>query len=855
MSEPNISVGFTARMLLSEACSAGDALVYDSVMLAPDGTPGVWRVSTAANRATANAVTQGIALTDYGGALIGLVSYQSSGVVAQEISGLPVLTPSAATSLVRVSTAGLFERIASYTAGDDIIGYASSDGRVALHIGLPWQFIASAGGISVSAGDGVRVTNTGSAYTVHGVRGTCSPEQFGAVGDDMTSDATAFTAAFAALAAGTYHTLDCGARHYYAPGVSLSVPAGCSLFGQGAGATQIRTDTNNALIVIGGEGVEIGSLTLRGSSSGSSQHLIKDGTTGVSGSGHSKVKIHHVDLINAGGNGFDYQENPLAIGAAPYLGPSLDSVRASGCVNGFNFGNRGEYVTMNGCQSELSTGWGYLIGAGNVQCVGCMSAADHSGVWVTDGANGGHNQWSGGAVNHPGTGNSFQIDTSLGYKVVGCAIYASLNGINLTTSARGILVASCQIDSGSIQGAANVTARFIDNTYVTTSITLTFDPSAQIEFEGGRNLSGKIPAWLGAYQTQTFAFPSDASQTLSVSVSCAQEIILTTGSLASDGKTLRLGLTPDAGRRKLITNSTSHSVNVAWSTGTAYTLAAGLSMMLGADGTNARKVIAESSVSVPGTSGEVLCSDGSGTGMLAATSAVMGTGGTPFFALGTSPASVGLWRAPASVAQLIVCGTQTVLAATSTDVFLGCDSSFGNLATNLRIMASGIAHIGLSGNDAITIQASLVQFQRPSATAGAIALDGSFVYIGLPRVGNNTPYASEGESLITGGSGVTTTLTPAQYANKILKFTGYSGTCTVNGFPLPATEGASYEKTIRVGTGGGSITFAMSAGTTYTYSGALAARLYLTFTPDGVTGFGVDSGAAAATSGHVQMAF
>lgn len=146
MTEPNFSIDFTALMLQAEACSVGDCLVFDAALK-------YWRVSSAANRTAAGAFTQAVALTPYGGSLIGQVSYQASGIVAQEVSGLAVIAPGAA-QLVRVSTAGRFERISIYTTGDDVIGYANSDGRVALHIGLPWQFIAALGAGAAGLPDG-----------------------------------------------------------------------------------------------------------------------------------------------------------------------------------------------------------------------------------------------------------------------------------------------------------------------------------------------------------------------------------------------------------------------------------------------------------------------------------------------------------------------------------------------------------------------------------------------------------------------------------------------------------------------------------------------------------------------------
>lgn len=135
-SEPNFSVNFTAVMLATDGCARGNCLVFNS-------GSGVWRVASATNRTSANARTQAIALTAYGGSAVGTVSYQSSGVLAAEVSGLP---PDSVEKLVRCSAAGVIERVSSYSAGDDIVGYAEPDGRVHLHLGIPWSLINSVGG-------------------------------------------------------------------------------------------------------------------------------------------------------------------------------------------------------------------------------------------------------------------------------------------------------------------------------------------------------------------------------------------------------------------------------------------------------------------------------------------------------------------------------------------------------------------------------------------------------------------------------------------------------------------------------------------------------------------------------------
>ncbi len=164
MGEPNFSIDFTARVIASQACAVGDLLVFDSA-------DGFWRVSNTANRTAADARSQAVALTAYGGSMVGKVSYQASGTVAQSISGL---SPGySGIALVRASTTGRFERIVGYTLGDDVVGYAEPDGRVHLHLGIPWQLITGQAARSL---------------------GHYDPRDYGAALDGVTDDILAFRA-------------------------------------------------------------------------------------------------------------------------------------------------------------------------------------------------------------------------------------------------------------------------------------------------------------------------------------------------------------------------------------------------------------------------------------------------------------------------------------------------------------------------------------------------------------------------------------------------------------------------------------------------------------------------------------
>lgn len=134
MPDANFSVNFTAELLASEACSVGDALVYDS-------SAGYWRVATAAVRAALGKRAEAVATSAYGGSLVGKVSYQQAGILPASVSGLGA----GSAQWVRVSSAGRLERVATPGVSDDLVGRSESDGRVHLDLGV-WDSANYAGG-------------------------------------------------------------------------------------------------------------------------------------------------------------------------------------------------------------------------------------------------------------------------------------------------------------------------------------------------------------------------------------------------------------------------------------------------------------------------------------------------------------------------------------------------------------------------------------------------------------------------------------------------------------------------------------------------------------------------------------
>jgi hypothetical protein len=126
--------------------------------------------------------------------------------------------------------------------------------------------------------------------------------------------------------------------------------------------------------------------------------------------------------------------------------------------------------------------------------------------------------------------------------------------------------------------------------------------------------------------------------------------------------------------------------------------------------------------------------------------------------------------------------------------FYGGDSTFtvGKMPALMRLNSSGAILVTAGG--------------------GTIALDitSSSIGVGVPRIGESTPFASEGEATIpfTGNH----TLSAAEYSRAIWFFTSSQGSPGVMTIPAPANADASYVKQIRTDTTNSNLTFTTGSG-------------------------------------------
>lgn len=796
--EPSFSIDFTAKMLASEACNVGNVLVYDSAA-------GVWKVSTTANRTAANAKSQAIALSSYGGSVVGKVSYQATGTLAAEVSGLGV----GVASWVRCSSTGLLERV-SPSPGDDICGFAEADGRVHLCFGtITAQMINGSGSaITLTAGDGIRVTGS-PFYTVHGVRGTCSLEQFGAVGNDATLDGAAMVLAMAALTAGTYGTLVLGAKTYdITNAVPITPPASTTIMGQGNGPSILKTTANNTTILISNEDCTLSKFQILGNSTGANQVGVRSGTIATPGSGVSRLMLSDVTFKNLGADGFQYNQNPLNGGASTYMGPALSNVIADGCATGFRLGERGEYCNFSNCHAQRSTGFGGVFGAGNYTLSGCTFTFNHDGADFTLSTNGVHGGVAGCKFNH-NTNHQVRYGGGYGQQLVGCQIYGTQ--ITVTGATAGFELIGCEIDVGAWVVGAGATLRLADcledNIYGNDVSGV--DTGATVIIENCHRLDGTTPAWWLPWLQQNFTFSSDANKTLTYQQSYCETLVIQSGTISTLRKITSLRSPQAGGKPQRIINNNAQGVQLAWSSGSAYTIPAGQWALVGSDGTGAIGLEwgdasgGGGGISVSGTglvhvtSGSVdaaahlvvnadvdaaaaidvsKLSHGLNGTYLATTggvptwqsivasdiNSIPGSSGNPLYNNGGAIGAAGNWSIGTGLTgstssfvsvntylespRLRYSSSKILVDSDGTSAFIGTDQSYANQHTNLRAYVSGTGYLGIGSSNNVVWTSTTTYVQSPAAGKGT-TWNNTTIQSSLPHVGDTSagsPYAAYG---------------------------------------------------------------------------------------------------------------
>lgn len=243
----------------------------------------------------------------------------------------------------------------------------------------------------------------GNVTIIHCPIGVCVPEMFGAKGDGVTDDSAAFEAARVAMAAGTYRTLVLGARTYLYDNPADPVteanawPFGCSVVGQGAGASIIMITTNNEVMVFRSTNAanrQKSTLNrnyrILGNNAGINQWGLCNGFSGGDGSGAGFV-VEGVVVENCAVGIF------MAYGPTNGDGGKVSNSLTKGCTYG-------AYAiwqsNWSNCQMT-ACGTGALLATGNVTLAHCdITGSTTKTIHITSGGNDGHGLIQACNLNH-----------------------------------------------------------------------------------------------------------------------------------------------------------------------------------------------------------------------------------------------------------------------------------------------------------------------------------------------------------------------------------------------------------------------------------------------------------------------
>lgn len=437
--------------------------------------------------------------------------------------------------------------------------------------------------------------------------GVVTLEQYGAIGDGVTSDQVAYAAALAALNSASTtgsgpHTILLGAnRTYLVTGGTLS-RAGTSIKGQGDSSV-LKTVSNATVLLLIGSECSASDFKVLGNATGTNQFGVANSDI-VSGlHGAQKCRITDVTVDSLGGCGIMTwnatttipHQGPSLVGCKVYNCPvygvwlfqeytTVTDVHVSGCGEGIRH-QAANCEVISGTVTDCTTGYHLVGGAGG---------NDGHGITMLE-------------INHNTT--NILVDNNLqdGHTFIGCQIYGTGTSINLawsaltTNSAFAIHFEACQIDVDNYYFEGSQNARFnncIFPSSFSNVIHNNFNGHASTTYwENPANLNGKIPAFLaftndGASWPTTlntallsYTFPSDADQTLSDPQSRLNVLHIQAG-VTTAARTITIARPIENGYQVWVKNFNAQTITVQLASGTGTHILPGDSQLLVCDGTN-----------------------------------------------------------------------------------------------------------------------------------------------------------------------------------------------------------------------------------------------------------------------------
>lgn len=279
----------------------------------------------------------------------------------------------------------------------------------------------------------------------------------GAVGDGVTNDTAAFTAAIA-----TGKTVYVPNGTYLITADTLTLNASQTIFGNGE--KSVLKTTGNGRIIQTANYSNIIKLRFEGNGSGSAQKGINLNNT-------SYCKVLGCTFSTFGGSEGDSGGGGIFTGQsgnANYYGSIISDCLFLNNTVGMNICNRGEYSNVSN-STFIGNTTGIYYRGGNVPFSNCNIIYNGTGVKMRDGDNEAHSSFNACAINH----NTLNLDidgVGLGHQFVGCLFYAGNVTVNNSV---GIRFTGCDLGVGTYTFSGTTSAHLITGGRVGSTATVT----------------------------------------------------------------------------------------------------------------------------------------------------------------------------------------------------------------------------------------------------------------------------------------------------------------------------------------------------------------------------------------------
>jgi hypothetical protein len=548
--------------------------------LIPNAAGTKYIVASAANRTAASRTTAvaGIVIREGD---VNSVEVQTVGPCPPEIT----LLGTGAAGPIIVDDNGRLARKPTPLTSDIVAGKCDADGWAYLNFSSRDGSDATGATPGGSAGDTQIHSPTD---TLQGFDDGQPLEFFGAVGDGVTSDQTAFEAARSALADGTHDSLEIGADTYLVTGMAdpsgNPFPFGVSIMGRGPKSV-LKTDTNGPLIVFrssdSAERAKATSLAYlsalgSGKTSGkTNQDAFRCGY--LTGDGSSRIHAHNLYAKDMGGIG-------LIMAYTDKLGSGAVSTacRSESCDTGL-VGTEGEAHGFQAIDCTI----GVRVGSGNFCMIGGSFEGCTTGYRVNAGGNDAHGMCVGTSWTHNTTAIYLEASTN-GQYFTGCRVFDGAITI-VNGNSKFHTIGDCLISGTSL--TLNGKARWLNVTFGTAYYTSSDFTGGENEFVNPRGEDGTIPSWIGQQYHCQVTYASNADKTLSTQQGWAEVVEILAG---SESTTVNLinRRTPSRGEKQLVVNRTSQTIHYAWAGGdTGQDIPAGFTALIGFELAGANMVI------------------------------------------------------------------------------------------------------------------------------------------------------------------------------------------------------------------------------------------------------------------------